>query len=242
MITSCTGCETRYRLDDEKVPRRRVRVRCPGCQTIFELDGTLAAAGDQVTGLESSAGDRQPATAPPSPAATNELGIETNERPTSVLGGAPADEARPTPVSSPSADSSQPAAAKSPAAKSPAAKSPTAESPAAKSPAPIPAAEVTSQDAQSAVAVADAPKAAGGRRNRDKARMLARALVSDILVYNRDARDKAVAEGNLLEVLGPEIKKSWELYKEKVGEDVANNTTHFRDALNEILAGGDKIF
>jgi len=237
MITSCTGCETRFQLDDEKVPRRRVRVRCPGCQTVFELDGTLADVGDQVAGLESSAGDQLPAPAPPSPAATNELGIETNERPTSVLGGATVDEARPTPVSSPPPSSSQPAAAKSPVAQSPA-----AQTPADKSPAPLPAAEVTSQDAQSAVAVADAPKAAGGRRNRDKPRMLARALVSDILVYNRDARDKAVAEGNLLEALGPEIKKSWELYKEKVGEDVANNTTYFREALNEILAGGEKVF
>ena len=237
MITSCTGCETRFQLDDEKVPRRRIRVRCPGCQTVFELDGTLADVGDQVAGLESSAGDQLPATAPPSPAAPNELGIETNERPTSVLGDAMVDEVRPTPVSSPPPSSSQPAAAESPVAQSPA-----AQTPADKSPAPLPAAEVTSQDAQSAVAVADAPKAAGGRRNRDKARMLARALVSDILVYNRDARDKAVAEGNLLEALGPEIKKSWELYKEKVGEDVANNTTHFRDALNEILAGGEKVF
>jgi hypothetical protein len=72
--------------------------------------------------------------------------------------------------------------------------------------------------------------------------MLARALVSDILVYNREARDKALRDGNLLEVLGPEIKKSWELYKERVTPEVANSTTHFRDALNEILAGGKKIF
>ena len=47
-----------------------------------------------------------------------------------------------------------------------------------------------------------------------------------ILVYNRDARDKALAEGNLLEALGPEIKKSWELYKEKVGAESATGTSH----------------
>ena len=72
--------------------------------------------------------------------------------------------------------------------------------------------------------------------------MLARALVSDILVYNRDMRDSALAEGNLLETLGAEIKKSWELYKEKVTPEVANSTNHFRDALNEILAEGEKVF
>jgi hypothetical protein len=72
--------------------------------------------------------------------------------------------------------------------------------------------------------------------------MLARALVSDILVYNREARDKALAAGNLLEALGPEIKKSWELYKEKVGNEAATGTSHFKDALNEILAEGQDIF
>jgi len=80
------------------------------------------------------------------------------------------------------------------------------------------------------------------RRVRDKTAMLARALVSDILVYNRETRDQALQAGNLLEALGPEIKKSWELYKEKVTPEVANSTTHFRDALNEILAEGQKVF
>jgi hypothetical protein len=93
--------------------------------------------------------------------------------------------------------------------------------------------------AQASVAVEEAKPR---RRSRDKARMLARALVSDILVYNQDLRDKALEEGNLLEALGSEIKKSWELYKDKVTPEVANSTTHFRDALNEILAGGQKLF
>ena len=72
--------------------------------------------------------------------------------------------------------------------------------------------------------------------------MLARALVSDILVYNREARDQALADGNLLETLGPEIKKSWELYKEKVGAEVATGSDHFKNALNEILADGAAVF
>jgi hypothetical protein len=43
-------------------------------------------------------------------------------------------------------------------------------------------------------------------------------------------------------VLGEEIKKSWELYKEKVGADVANSTNYFKEALNEILADGQEVF
>jgi hypothetical protein len=88
----------------------------------------------------------------------------------------------------------------------------------------------------------DRPAVPSSRRRRSKEEMLARALVSDIMVYNRDLYDKAKAEGNLLEALGAEIKKSWELYKEKVTPEVANSTNHFRDALNEILADGEDIF
>ncbi len=106
---------------------------------------------------------------------------------------------------------------------------------------------VMSPEPAAAVGVATldepSPSAAPGRRRRRcKEEMLARALVSDILVYNRDMRDTGLAEGNLLEVLGGEIKKSWELYKEKVTPEVANSTTYFREALNEILADGESVF
>ena len=88
----------------------------------------------------------------------------------------------------------------------------------------------------------DRPAPSTSRRRKSKEEMLARALISDIMVYNRDLYDQAKADGNLLEALGPEIKKSWELYKDKVTAEVANSTNHFRDALNEILADGEKIF
>jgi hypothetical protein len=111
---------------------------------------------------------------------------------------------------------------------------PVADRSAAKSEAPAPAA---------AVAVDEEPAGkSGGRRRKCKEEMLARALVSDILVYNRELRDSALAQGTLLESLGGEIKKSWELYKEKVTPEVANSTNYFRDALNDILANGDQVF
>ncbi|HET9951908.1 MAG TPA: zinc-ribbon domain-containing protein, partial [Candidatus Eisenbacteria bacterium] len=51
----------------------------------------------------------------------------------------------------------------------------------------------------------------------EKARRLARVLASDIAIYNREKKDRGLAEGNLVAVLGYEIKKSWEIYKERVG-------------------------
>ena len=77
---------------------------------------------------------------------------------------------------------------------------------------------------------------------RQKARRLARALVSDMIVYQPDKRQKALKEGNLKEAFEEEIKKSWEEYVAQVGDDLANSTTFFTEALNEILAGGQKVF
>jgi len=136
-------------------------------------------------------------------------------------------------------------AATVPAAPEPVATVPATPEPMAKAsvtPKPAATAPAASQEPAAGVAVMDRPAPTSSRRKRSKEEMLARALVSDIMVYNRDLYDRAKADGNLLEALGSEIKKSWELYKEKVTPEVANSTNHFRDALNDILADGEKLF
>jgi len=80
------------------------------------------------------------------------------------------------------------------------------------------------------------------RKKKERSKRLARVFVSDILVYNKDKRDKGLAGGELMTVLGPEIKKAWEAYKEKIGPNVVESTDYFREALNEILADGQKVF
>jgi predicted Zn finger-like uncharacterized protein len=81
-----------------------------------------------------------------------------------------------------------------------------------------------------------------GRSENERAKRLARVLVSDILCYNQEKRDQALQDGTLMTVLGEDIKKSWELYKEKVGPDLASSTNYFKEALNEILADGQEVF
>ncbi|MFQ5512358.1 MAG: zinc-ribbon domain-containing protein [Candidatus Krumholzibacteriia bacterium] len=96
-----------------------------------------------------------------------------------------------------------------------------------------------------APAAAEPPSRTGsgkGSREDARAKRLARVLVSDILCYNQERRDQALLDGNLMTVLGDEIKKSWELYKEKVGAEVAKSTDYFKEALNDILADGQKVF
>ena len=75
-----------------------------------------------------------------------------------------------------------------------------------------------------------------------KARRLSRALISDLVTYFPQRRDEGLRDGTLRELFRDEIKKSYEEYVEQVGKDLADSTSHFQDALNEILAGGQKIF
>ncbi len=75
-----------------------------------------------------------------------------------------------------------------------------------------------------------------------KAKRLARALVSDMVAYQPQKRDEALRQGTLKQVFREEIKKSYEEYLDQVGKEFAESTTHFQDALNEILTGGQKIF
>src|SRR5690606_10243180 len=75
-----------------------------------------------------------------------------------------------------------------------------------------------------------------------KARRLARALISDMVVYHPAKRREGLRDGTLKTLFEEEIKKSWEEYTDQVGQAVADSTTHFKDALNEILADGRQIF
>jgi predicted Zn finger-like uncharacterized protein len=86
------------------------------------------------------------------------------------------------------------------------------------------------------------PRPTASAAAHERARRLARALVSDILVYNQSARDRALQQGNLSSALGGEVNKAWDMYKAKVDADVLRSTSYFKDALNEILADGQIVF
>jgi hypothetical protein len=67
-------------------------------------------------------------------------------------------------------------------------------------------------------------------------------LISDMIVYQPQKRQDALDNGTLKEEFEEEIKKSWEEYVDQVGEGMANSTTFFREALNDILSGGQEVF
>jgi hypothetical protein len=77
---------------------------------------------------------------------------------------------------------------------------------------------------------------------KQKARRLARALISDMLVYHPEKRQQGIRDGTLPQLFKDEIQKSWQEYVEQVGVEMAQNTPFWTEALNEILAGGKKLF
>ncbi len=100
---------------------------------------------------------------------------------------------------------------------------------------------------QRALPTPQAPRVAparppAGDEAHERAHRLARVLVSDILVYNQEARDRALQQGNLPSALAGEINRAWELYKTKVDPHVLESTSYFKDALNQILANGQSLF
>jgi predicted Zn finger-like uncharacterized protein len=75
-----------------------------------------------------------------------------------------------------------------------------------------------------------------------KARRLARALISDMITYFPEKREEGLRTGALKQLFEEEITKSYGEYVEQVGREFAESTPFFQEALNEILAGGRKLF
>ncbi len=199
MIVTCDGCQTKYKLGDEKVPTAGFRVRCPKCRFVWRLT--------------------------PPPAAIDP-GIEI--RTDSFATGAPLAE---TPSGGWSAPEQNRVAAVM-AEPEPAAMDAEVE---------ISGNEMAAAAEQTAVeqAVEETPEM---KKKRERSKRLARVFVSDILVYNQEKRDRGLAGGDLMTVLGPEIKKAWEAYKAKIGSEVTESSEYFRTALNDILADGQQVF
>jgi predicted Zn finger-like uncharacterized protein len=82
----------------------------------------------------------------------------------------------------------------------------------------------------------------GKRDPHERARRLARVLVSDILVYYPARFQESLSKGTVKEDFQDEVKKSWKEYVDQVGIDLAESTPYFEEALNEVLGKGEKIF
>ena len=63
-----------------------------------------------------------------------------------------------------------------------------------------------------------------------------------MVTYMPQKREEGLRNGTLKQLFREEIKKSYEEYVEQIGKEFAESTSHFQDALNDVLGGGQKLF
>lgn len=242
MNVTCPSCTTVFRVDPAKVPERGVRARCSVCSNLIAVRRPPVAApalppDPRQTTIAATAPSAAPA--PPVPPASPVEHVESVTPPTPAA----------TPIPEPRRASAVPSEPTAPrvAASSPPPPPPWTPEPPKAFEAPLPA--TATPPAPAPLQAADASRPAGRFSNpflqqdpSARARRLARALISDLVVYHPEKRQRGLVDGTLKELFADEIRKSWEEYAEQVGEDVANTTPYFTDALNEILAEGRQVF
>lgn len=228
MNVTCPKCQTVYRVDPAKVPARGVRARCAECAGVFFVG--REAAPEPVPAIAIPAAvptPTAPAPAAPGPAAPARPAYGPVGGMPAPVPAAPARPAAPPPRPAvpPQAAAAPPSAPaveyRAPAPPMPAAPAPTAPAPAAPR---RPVNPFLAQDPST------------------KARRLARALISDLVVYHPAKRADGLRDGTLKLLFDEEIRKCWEEYTEQVGMEMATSTPYFTEALNEILADGQPVF
>ena len=70
---------------------------------------------------------------------------------------------------------------------------------------------------------------------RTKAMRFARAIASDISLYNKEKIIKGIEQDNLFEVLKDELEEGRELYKSRVSPEVFTTTNFFDRAVVDIV-------
>lgn len=234
MVVQCSSCLTEFELDPNKVPTAGVRARCSVCSAVITVPAPPSTAPDSA----------QEQVAEPAVAATPVAPV-----------AAPASSGAPEPAAAaapPAAESWRPATA-APSVTPPSTPPDHVAGEASEDASVAPVAESPWTMPKPSIAPAISPvEADGGQRRpinpfltRDpalRAKRLARALVSDIVAYHPARHAEGLRDGTLKTLFRDEIKKSYEEYVDQVGRDFAGSTTHFQDALNDVLASGKKLF
>ena len=72
-------------------------------------------------------------------------------------------------------------------------------------------------------------------KDTDVARRIARAVVSDIALYNAKKVEEGVRNDNLFDLLKEEIEEGQGYYLSRVDPEIAKNTNYFNQALVDVL-------
>jgi predicted Zn finger-like uncharacterized protein len=225
ITVTCPSCSSSFPVDSAKIPEKGVSARCSACGDVFRIEKP-----EEASVLPTFAAEPDPV---PPPAAVEEPAA-VQEEPAAVE--EPAAEVEVVPPPPPAVELPPP---------------PMPEEPAAVEPPPVeaPAFEAPVEPAVPAEPAAPAEPADTGfkfgkRDPTDKAKRLARVLVSDMIMYNADRHVSALENGTLVEDFEEEIDKSWKEFVDQVGAEIADGPGRgfWTEALNDILAKGEHLF
>jgi hypothetical protein len=69
----------------------------------------------------------------------------------------------------------------------------------------------------------------------DKARRLARTIVSDIALYNREEIRKGIKDDNVFELLAVELERGNKLYQSRVSPEIQKQKNFYNQAIVDVL-------
>jgi len=69
----------------------------------------------------------------------------------------------------------------------------------------------------------------------EKARRLARTIVSDIALYNREEIRKGIKNDNLFELLAEELSRGEKLYASRVAPQIRQGKNYYSQAIVDVL-------
>ena len=80
------------------------------------------------------------------------------------------------------------------------------------------------------------PEKGGKDSAHEEAKRLARIIMSDIILYNEEAVESGLRNGNLLELLKADIREGQAYYAKRVPADVRKGTSYLKNAFEELIA------
>ena len=69
----------------------------------------------------------------------------------------------------------------------------------------------------------------------DAAKRLARAIASDIMLYNEDKIKKGIEEDTFFEILENEIAEGHKLYNQRIEKSILESTNYYEKALVDLI-------
>jgi hypothetical protein len=77
--------------------------------------------------------------------------------------------------------------------------------------------------------------------NRDQARRLARAIISDVAMYNRDKVEQGIKDDNIFEVLDEQLTEGREHFASRVCEELAKSNIFDIAVVDVLIKRAGKI-